>query len=633
MVQYIYIIAGLLAFSIIRLLIAWRRNVEKVKASGLPYLILPFTGTGVFFHTTHDLWLNFFQRNRWTKNWFWPKAIDPERGWYFSQEIRDRMSEIFMIASPFGTYLNIAHPDALAQAALKRGEFEKPIEVYSMIDIFGPSVVTTEGDEWKRHRKIVGPGFSEKSNALVWKESLKQAVGLLDLWANEQGNSTDRMNVKDTAEATKLLALHVISGVGFGVKQIWDGEDEKQLGKDKVQGFNTSDLKSNHRMTFKNALHTLLQNILLTVIFPNWVLEKSPFKSHKAISQAYSECGDYFKELSEYKIKQLALGEEAEKGSMDLMKPLVEASEVPKGKPNEPWMTKQEVISNSWILLFAGHETSANMIHFSLLFLAIALSSQRRAQAEIDAAVGDRDPEQWSYEVDMGHLYRGMVGAILNETLRLMPPVIDIPKIVRDKPQPLAFGGKVHMIPEKTFIHFNVVASHRNPKYWPHSPSKVSNKSHDLDDYVPERWILKGKAEKFKAKNGISKEGKLQTDGLETVSFETGEGLFTPQKGVFIPFSEGARSCPGKRFAQVEITAVLSVILRTYTVELDVREWASDEEVARMSIKEKRKVYEVATKRARQLIEGSIPILTLKMVGTNVPVRFVRRGMERFADI
>jgi len=32
------------------------------------------------------------------------------------------------------------------------------------VNIYGNNVVTTEGDEWKRHRKIVGPPFNEKNN-------------------------------------------------------------------------------------------------------------------------------------------------------------------------------------------------------------------------------------------------------------------------------------------------------------------------------------------------------------------------------------------------------------------------------------------------------------------------------------
>ncbi len=35
--------------------------------------------------------------------------------------------------------------------------------------------------------------------------------------------------------------------------------------------------------------------------------------------KAYFECGDYFSELSDYKLQQIKLGETTEEGSMDIM--------------------------------------------------------------------------------------------------------------------------------------------------------------------------------------------------------------------------------------------------------------------------------------------------------------------------
>ena len=292
-------------------------------------------------------------------------------------------------------------------------------------------------------------------------------------------------------------------------------------------------------------------------------------------------------------------------------------------------MSKQDVIANSWIFLFAGHETSANTLHFSFLFLAIALDSQARLQGEVDSIVGSRSFEDWTYDVDMGRLYMSMVGATMNETLRLMPPIVDIPKIVKKGPQPLAIEGKTFMIQTNTFIHINTVSVHRNPQYWPHSPSKISSKSHDLDDFVPERWLspaIKSTqiSEPKECRNSES------VDRPETASFDSGDKLFTPIKGAFIPFSEGARACPGRRFAQVEITAVIAVIFKTHTVELDVSEWASDHEIEQVGNNERRAIYDKAKTKAIKLIRESESVVTLQMLGTNVPVRFVKRGEERF---
>jgi len=68
-------------------------------------------------------------------------------------------------------------------------------------------------------------------------------------------------------------------------------------------------------------------------------------------------------------------------------------------------------------------------------------------------------------------------------------------------------------------------------------------------------------------------------------------------------------------------------------VELDVRAWASDEQVEKMSKQQKKEVYAKAQKRAMELIRGSRMTFTIKMEGDPVPVRFVKRGKERFAEL
>ena len=172
--------------------------------------------------------------------------------------MREAFGEVLLIASPGQVYMNISNPAAIMQITTRRNDFLKPVEIYGVVDIFGNSILSSEGDNWKRHRKIVAPAFSEKSNALVWKESLKQANGMLNFWTNLEGNSPGCMKVKDTALDTALMTLHVISGAGFGVRQVWDGENEKQLGNQTIAGFNTTNLRHNHTLTFKYSLNTLL---------------------------------------------------------------------------------------------------------------------------------------------------------------------------------------------------------------------------------------------------------------------------------------------------------------------------------------------------------------------------------------
>ena len=221
----------------------------------------------------------------------------------------------------------------------------------------------------------------------------------------------------------------------------------------------------------------------------------------------------------------------------------------------------------------------------------------------------------------------------MNEQLRLMPAILNVPKVTAGD-QLVSVDGREFPISSGTFIQLNVVATNRNPRYWPHSPSKRTGKSNDLDDFVPERWLSNTTLSNSQPNVDEKQE---DVDGLEEASYDTSTSgsLFKPVKNSFISFSEGARACPGRRFAQVEITAVLTAIFQKYSVELDVSEWASDEEVARMGTAEKRAVYQKAMIRAESVLKRCEQrTITLQMrPGDKVPVRLVVRGKERFAGL
>jgi cytochrome P450 len=81
--------------------------------------------------------------------------------------MREALGEVYLIVSPGQIFMSSSNPEANVQLTTRRRDFVKPVELYAIVDIFGPSLLTTEGDDWKRHRKIVAPAFSEKSNSLV----------------------------------------------------------------------------------------------------------------------------------------------------------------------------------------------------------------------------------------------------------------------------------------------------------------------------------------------------------------------------------------------------------------------------------------------------------------------------------
>jgi len=46
--------------------------------------------------------------------------------------------------------------------------------------------VASEGEEWKRYRKIAAPAFSERNNKLVWDEPIRIVMDMLDnVWGDK----------------------------------------------------------------------------------------------------------------------------------------------------------------------------------------------------------------------------------------------------------------------------------------------------------------------------------------------------------------------------------------------------------------------------------------------------------------
>lgn len=339
------------------------------------------------------------------------------------------------------------------------------------------------------------------------------------------------------------------------------------------------------------------------------------------------EWGKYMDELYEVKKSQVASGNN--QGGMDLFDALIRGSGIIDEKSTN--ITKSDLQGNAFVLMLAGHETTANTLHFSLLFLAMHQASQRRLQEDLDKILQGKPTSEWKYEEHFQKLFGGMAAAVMNETLRLLQPIVNIPKSTAPgRPQQLNLGGKQYTIPGDTHI-FLSAAIHRNPKYWPAPPNaSAEEKTRDVDVFRPERWLADtNMAELFV-------DIKYDDEDLRGPSGEdTSAQLFKPVKGSYIPFSDGFRSCIGRRFAQVEILAVLAAIFTQYSVELAVDDFATDEEIEKLPKggKERKAVYQKAVDRAEDYLKHEVAsIITLQLRGVTVPIRLMKRGEERFSS-
>jgi cytochrome P450 len=198
--------------------------------------------------------------------------MNPE--WCFKKlyEPFAQYGDTFITVSPTRNIIWTASPEAIHQITQFRDNFPKPLESYKLLDLFGRSVVTVEGMEWRKHRKAIAPGFNEKNNALVFKEAVAQAQSMLRKWTGVDGKSSGTL--VEIPTDTMRVALHIISLVGFGVRLLWPGE--KLSERERASGFYyaSQETPEGHTLSFERALSSLLENIFWLLLLPGWLLSR-----------------------------------------------------------------------------------------------------------------------------------------------------------------------------------------------------------------------------------------------------------------------------------------------------------------------------------------------------------------------
>lgn len=541
-----------------------------------------------------------------------------------------RLGDSFLVVSPRQTILITSSAPAIAQITSRREAFPKQTSNYRVLEIFGRNMLSSEGAEWKMHRKGVSASFNERNAAYIFRESVMQTQGMIDYWLGGEGKA-ESGTVETLEHDTMTLALNIIARVGFGLRLLWPGQCMPEDADARSRKYGDRKPSEGHSMTFADSLATVLEKIFLCLLVPHTLLRLLPFQAAREASAARWNYEQYMQEFLRDK-KAAAENDEDDgvQGGMDIMGQLVRTKYGKQRKAavdSLQQLSDQDIIGNCFVILVAGHETTANTLHFTLIELATNPAAQRALQADVDRLLGrESDPREWSYEESINALMASNVAACMNEVLRLTPSVVDIPKEVQlAADQSLVLDGERHVLPRGMTIVLNTVGAHRNPRYW---PAKGKDEASDLDEFVPERWFRSSlSAGKTEAAMEEGPEEEEDYGGFKGP--DTSAQLYRPVRGSFIPFSDGPRSCLGRRIAQVEMVAALAVLFQRYSVELAV-----DEDVEGLGDGAKREAYERARKQSRETMRKATSLLTLKLHGDlKVPIRLVRRGEEQFLDL
>ncbi len=169
-----------------------------------------------------------------------------------------------------------------------------------------------------------------------------------------------------------------------------------------------------------------------------------------------------------------------------------------------------EMVDQVAIFFLAGHETSASALAWTLYLLAMHPDWQDRLAVEARGLTNDFS--------SLSNLR--LTRDVFRESLRLYPPV---PMMVREARRPETFR-KRHVAPGAQIV-LSPWHLHRHARLWDNP-----------DGFDPDRW-----------------------------GTENGKQC---QRDAYLPFSAGARVCPGAGFAMVEGAVLLGYLLRAYRFEL-----------------------------------------------------------------
>jgi cytochrome P450 len=169
----------------------------------------------------------------------------------------------------------------------------------------------------------------------------------------------------------------------------------------------------------------------------------------------------------------------------------------------------KEVRDQAMTLMFAGHDTSTSTLTFMAHELARHPEVVARLCEEQDRVLDGAAPDIDKLEREMPYL-----DMVLDETLRLYPPAWVGPRrAVRD----FEFGG--HRVARGAYVNYCSWASHRLPEVFP-----------EPEAFIPERFARERKA--------------------------------ALPRGAYVPFGGGQRICIGKRFGQIEVKLVATMLLQ-----------------------------------------------------------------------
>ncbi len=326
------------------------------------------------------------------------------------------------------TVVLVTHPDHVQELVTRHRDTLYKGRAYEPVRrMIGLGLVTSEGELWRRQRRLMQPHFTPRAVARLADVMTSCAADLLARW--------DRLppgTPLDVEREMQRLTMRIIARTMLGVDL---GEELGSLGR-----------------AFGEALDFISARSAALLPLPLLL----PTPAHRRFRAAMALLDGYVYRLIERRRAAPETGE-------DLVAHLLAARDEMSGAPLDDRQIRDEVLT----IFFAGHETTALALTWCFSLLSRHPEVEQRLAGELEAVLGGQPP---SLE-DLPRLR--YTRAVIDETLRLYPPAPLFPRNVRHDD---AIGGCA--LPAGSMVLFSPYITHRRADCWP-----------EPDAFRPERFL------------------------------------------------------------------------------------------------------------------------------------------------
>ncbi len=311
------------------------------------------------------------------------------------------------------------HPDLIRHVMLDNvaNYVRDPLGQRILEPGLGNGLLTSEGLDWKRQRRLMAPIFSPRR--------IQSFAPLMTERAAALGDALQSGQQFDMAEAMMHVTLEIIARSMFGADP---ASDVSQVGA----------AMDAYQVTVRPSIPDLLG-------LPAWFPRQGAAKGRAALSQMDSIING----LIERRRMLIAKGQPA---GDDLLGLLLSARDT---EADGSAMDDREVRDHMATFFLAGHETTATALAWAWYLLSQDAAVQAKLWAEIDSVLPGRDPD-WG---DIEKLpYTRMV---IEEAMRLYPPAHSTSRVALKDDHAMGID-----IPKGTAVIVSPWLMHRHRRYW-----------------------------------------------------------------------------------------------------------------------------------------------------------------------